>query len=157
MLIKDTTRSSVAHVFLHFLTVLADTSKLYVQLGNLSDFATADKTIDSEFLVRPQRKRDRFFRIKQAKAARSRCITCIPYGDISIIFQGSAIYLKTVISLRYFAVMQVRSGHPELMCQAVGICCLKIPSHAILISSRAVSHEPRDEISHFTLYRSSGL
>jgi hypothetical protein len=156
MLIQDTLRNCVAHVFPHFLTVLADTSKLYVRLGNLSDFPTADKTIDSKFLVRPQEERQIFFASSRRKAARSRCI-CISYRDISIIFQGSAIYLKTVISLRYFAVMQVRSGHPELMCQAVGICCLKIPSHAILISSRAVSHEPRDEISHFTLHRSSGL
>jgi hypothetical protein len=146
------------------LTVLADTRKLCLpgrQLGDPSDFATADGQSIANSLYALK---ERYFASSKRKIHST--ATAKQHGLVAYIvrkydnnFQGSAIYLESVISLRHFALV-CRSGQAIRMCQAVGICCLKIPSHAIDLRFPQ-GGEPRDaretESSCFTLSRSSGF
>jgi hypothetical protein len=100
------------------LTVLADTSKLCLpgrQLGDPSDFATADGQSIANSLYALK---ERYFASSKRKILST--ATAKQHGLVAYIvrkydnnFQGSAIYLKSVISLRHFALV-CRSGHPDV-------------------------------------------
>lgn len=120
-------------------------------------------TIDSEFLVRSQGEicisHSSKRKIHSSATAKQHGLVAYIVRKYDNNFQGSAIYLESVISLRHFALV-CRSGQAIQTCQAVGICCLKIPSHAIDLRFPQ-GGEPRDaretESSCFTLSRSSGF